>query len=133
MVLDRCFKIPIRHGRIIQISLIICAAAYLPLMLAWNKTAWIFGSNHSITLISCLFVLGMISIGSDIVWVPYTANFGAQYLPAYFVGVGLCALFPSVLSLMQGWFLWGFGNCGGILCRIDFGFFVKGNFCVRKK
>lgn len=102
MLLDRWFKVPIRHGLIIQISLLVCAFAYLPLVLDWDKTVSIFGTSHSITLISCMFILGMISIGSDIVWVPYMANFGAQYLPAYFVGVGWSSLFPSLLSLIQG-------------------------------
>jgi hypothetical protein len=104
MLLERCFKLPFRHGRIIQISLFVCACTYIPLFLAWDKTASIFGTQHSITLILCIFVLGMICISSDIIWVPYTANFGNQYLPAYFVGAGWCALFPSILSLIQGEF-----------------------------
>jgi hypothetical protein len=72
------------------------------MLLAWDKTIYLFGSYHSITLILTAFFFGMISIGSNIVWIPYVSSFGNQYLPAYFVGASFCGLIPSGLGIIQG-------------------------------
>lgn len=102
MLLDRYFKIPIRHGLVIQISLIVCALMYIPMFSAWDKTIHLLGSDHSITLISCMFVMGMITTGSDVVWLPYMSQFEDQYLPAYFLGASVSGVLPGVLSVVQG-------------------------------
>lgn len=102
VLLDRCAKIPFSHGIVIQIALIICVLANLPLAFWWDKIAWIFGSNHSIVILTMAFILGIVNVGSDIVFVPYMRNFENVYFPAYFVGSGLSAVFPSLISIIQG-------------------------------
>ncbi|KAI6222569.1 Riboflavin transporter [Aphelenchoides besseyi] len=102
MILDRYFKIPIRHGLVIQVALIVSALMYIPLIFAWNSTIFLFGTQHSIVLISSIFVMGMIAIGSDIIFMPFMMSFDSVYLSAYFIGIGVSSLLPSLLSIAQG-------------------------------
>ncbi|KAI6170589.1 Riboflavin transporter [Aphelenchoides bicaudatus] len=95
-------KISIPRGKFIQTSLIICTLCNIPLALFWDKTIWLFGSQHSITLIVLGFVLGMFNICSEIVFMPFMANFRPVYLPAYFIGAGLSAMVPSFVAMIQG-------------------------------
>jgi riboflavin transporter 2 len=68
----------------------------------WDKTVWLFGSNHSFVILGMAFIGGMVNVGSDVVFVPYMRNFEDVYLPAYFIGSGLSAVFPSLISIIQG-------------------------------
>ncbi|KAI6181272.1 Riboflavin transporter [Aphelenchoides besseyi] len=96
MVLDRGFKLHIPHGVVIQIALFVCALGNIP------ETAWFFGSSHSIVILLTAFILGTINVGSDVIVMPYMIVFKKLYLPAYFVGAGLSAVIPSLLSIAQG-------------------------------
>ncbi|VDN28410.1 unnamed protein product [Gongylonema pulchrum] len=46
--------------------------------------------------------MALVNATSNVLFMPYMAAFHASYLTAYFVGVGLSALFPSVVSIIQG-------------------------------
>ncbi|KAI6195038.1 Riboflavin transporter [Aphelenchoides besseyi] len=102
MILDRYFRIPIRHGIVIQIALMVTTFMYIPLIFAWDSAISVFGAQYSIVLISSIFVMGMIAIGSDIVFMPFMTTFDSVYLSAYFVGNNISSLLPSLLSIIQG-------------------------------
>lgn len=90
------------HGIVIQMSLIICVLVNIPLAFFWDRTAWIFGGYHSVVILASAFTVGIVNIGSDVVFVPYMRHFKNVYLPAYFIGSGLSAVFPSLISIAQG-------------------------------
>jgi riboflavin transporter 2 len=72
------------------------------MFLAWDRTAVVFRGEYSIVLLGSTFVMGMICIGSDVIWLPYMVAFQTVYLPAYFVGAGISGLLPSLMSIVQG-------------------------------
>lgn len=49
--------------------------------------------------------MALVNGTSNVLFMPYMATFHASYLTAYFVGMGLSALFPSVVSILQGYLL----------------------------
>lgn len=68
----------------------------------WDKTAPIFGAERSIALIIIMFFMALVNATSNVLFMPYMATFHPTYLTAYFVGMGLSSLIPSVFSLIQG-------------------------------
>lgn len=102
MLVDRCTQIPVPRGKFIQASLIVCAVCNIPLALFWDKTIYIFGQYHSLTIIVMAFIIGSINISSEVIYMPYMIEFKSVYLPAYFIGVGLSACIPSLASIVQG-------------------------------
>ncbi|VDM92737.1 unnamed protein product [Onchocerca ochengi] len=46
--------------------------------------------------------MALVNGTSNVLFMPYMATFHASYLTAYFVGMGLSSLFPSVVSILQG-------------------------------
>ena len=51
---------------------------------------------------SLLFGLAIVNAMSNVLFMPFMAQFHPAYLNAYFVGMGLSSLMPSLLSLAQG-------------------------------
>ncbi|KAI6226230.1 Riboflavin transporter [Aphelenchoides fujianensis] len=102
IIVDRIWKIPIRHGVVIQAAIVVAALVQIPMIFGWNWTAVMFGKEHSYVLIGYICVSGAIAIGSTVVFLPFMMTFDPVYLPAYFLGGGVAALFPSILSMIQG-------------------------------
>jgi hypothetical protein len=48
--------------------------------------------------------MAMVNATSNVLFMPYMAAFHPNYLTAYFVGMGLSSLIPSIVSLAQGIF-----------------------------
>uniref|UniRef100_A0A1I7V5I2 Riboflavin transporter n=1 Tax=Loa loa TaxID=7209 RepID=A0A1I7V5I2_LOALO len=46
--------------------------------------------------------MASVNATSNILFMPFMATFHASYLTAYFVGMGLSSLFPSIISILQG-------------------------------
>ncbi|CDW58361.1 Riboflavin transporter 2 [Trichuris trichiura] len=86
------------------ISLIIAIDALTSLLLSffWHKTSPAFDQSHSISLFVLFFIHAMIDCTSSVLYMPYMCNFHPSFTNAYFVGLGLSGLIPSVLSLGQG-------------------------------
>ncbi|KAI6243225.1 Riboflavin transporter [Aphelenchoides fujianensis] len=102
MLFDRCIRIPMRHGVVIQVAMVVSALMHVPMIFGWNWTLVVFGQEHSITFFATIFVFGCIAIGSDVVFMPFMATFDPVYLPAWFVGSGISSLLLALLSLAQG-------------------------------
>ena len=46
--------------------------------------------------------MALVNATSNVLFMPYMATFHPTYLTAYFVGMGLSSLIPSIFSLAQG-------------------------------
>uniref|UniRef100_A0A914YZI8 Riboflavin transporter n=1 Tax=Panagrolaimus superbus TaxID=310955 RepID=A0A914YZI8_9BILA len=102
LILKKCTtfdfpKAPLIQGMLILITICSLATAFL-----WDKTAFIFGEERSISLIIIMFFMALVNTTSNVLFMPYMATFHPTYLTAYFHGMGLSALIPSAFSLIQG-------------------------------
>ncbi|CAD6192370.1 unnamed protein product [Caenorhabditis auriculariae] len=82
--------------------LLLACACQLGLVFLWQNTAVVFGTERSLPLYLLLFGLAIVNAMSSVLFLPFMAQFHPAYLNAYFHGMGLSALIPSVLSLIQG-------------------------------
>ncbi|KAH7726746.1 hypothetical protein AAVH_05633 [Aphelenchoides avenae] len=101
-ILLKCLKLDLPHAPIIQSLLVFGACCYVPLAFLWPTTANIFGAERSWLLIVCTFGLGLVCLMSDLVFMPFMDYFSTKYLTAYFIGMGLSGLLPSVVAIVQG-------------------------------
>uniref|UniRef100_A0A5S6QSQ0 Riboflavin transporter n=1 Tax=Trichuris muris TaxID=70415 RepID=A0A5S6QSQ0_TRIMR len=68
----------------------------------WHKSCQAFGQSRSIPLFVLFFLHAMINCTSNVLYMPYMYRFHPKFTNAYFVGLGLSGLIPSILSLGQG-------------------------------
>lgn len=68
----------------------------------YNRTAVLFGSDHSVALFALTFFTALTACTSSVLFMPYMGRFKEIYLVTYFVGEGLSGLLPSVVALIQG-------------------------------
>uniref|UniRef100_A0A914EKT1 Riboflavin transporter n=1 Tax=Acrobeloides nanus TaxID=290746 RepID=A0A914EKT1_9BILA len=101
-ILHKCTNLTIPTAPVIQVLLIICTATNFVLAFTCKTTGIIFGQEHSIALIAVMFFMALVNSTSNVLFLPYMATFQPGYLTAYFVGMGLSALVPSLFSLIQG-------------------------------
>ncbi|XP_014678622.1 PREDICTED: riboflavin transporter 2-like [Priapulus caudatus] len=88
---------PIIYGiLIIQIVATFCVALF------WQRTTVIGGEDHSTALFILMFFIAICNTTSNIVFLPFMARYRHEYITALFVGMGLSALLPSVVALVQG-------------------------------
>ncbi|CAF0857715.1 unnamed protein product [Brachionus calyciflorus] len=91
------------YVNVIYVILTIGALSCFLLAFFWNKTAEVFGQNHSIGLIILNFCLALLDGTSSVTFLPYIGtNFIKEYIIPNYIGESLAALIPSVLSLIQG-------------------------------
>lgn len=83
---------------IIIVGVIACCV----LAMFWQKTVFVFGSNRSVWLLSCIFILSMLDCTSSLVFFDYMKRFRTEYLKAAFLGEALTAVIPTILILAQG-------------------------------
>lgn len=101
-LLLKCANVSISAPPLIFVMLLICTSAEFFLAFYWDHTLEIFGAQHSVVLMILLFIMSTINATSNVLFMPYMAAFHPNYLTAYFVGMGLSSLIPSVVSLIQG-------------------------------
>ncbi|KAI6174779.1 Riboflavin transporter [Aphelenchoides bicaudatus] len=101
-LLLKCANVTVSAPPLIFILMLICTAAEFLLAFFWDQTFEVFGNKHSVVLMILLFVMAMVNATSNVLFMPYMAAFHPNYLTAYFVGMGLSSLVPSIVSLLQG-------------------------------
>ncbi|CAD5228559.1 unnamed protein product [Bursaphelenchus xylophilus] len=101
-LLDHKNRIKISTAPIIELALVIVAIAILLVGHFNDFTVEIGGSKRSIVVYICMFFVGSVSILSDVLFIPYMKNLPAAYFQAFFVGLGMSALMPSIFSIIQG-------------------------------
>ncbi|XP_013097511.1 solute carrier family 52, riboflavin transporter, member 3-A isoform X2 [Stomoxys calcitrans] len=68
----------------------------------YDKTAKIFGEQHSVALFALTISTAFTACTSSVLFMPYMGRFKEIYLVTYFMGEGLSGLLPSVVALIQG-------------------------------
>uniref|UniRef100_A0A914XJC1 Riboflavin transporter n=1 Tax=Plectus sambesii TaxID=2011161 RepID=A0A914XJC1_9BILA len=101
-VISKCIHKELKPAPVITGMLAFGCVCTVLLALFWDRTAFIGGERRSVALFLAFFGLAIVNCTSNVLFMPYMAAFHHSYLTAYFVGMGLSALFPSVVSLIQG-------------------------------
>ncbi|KAK5973267.1 Riboflavin transporter rft-1 [Trichostrongylus colubriformis] len=97
-----CKTVEIPHIRLIFLFLLLACACQLGLVFLWKDTVAIGSKRYSLALYLLLFGLAVVDAMSNVLFMPFMANFHPSYLNAYFVGMGFSSLIPSILALIQG-------------------------------
>ncbi|KHJ87745.1 hypothetical protein OESDEN_12474 [Oesophagostomum dentatum] len=100
-----CDSINVPTVPLITGFLSLACACQFGLVFLWWKTVSIGSGEYSVALYLLLFGLALVNATSNVLFMPFMAQFHHAYLNAYFVGMGLSSLIPSLLSLVQGKFL----------------------------
>ncbi len=101
-VLHKCSHWEMHKPLAIVILLVFCSVCTGLLCFFWQWTAFIFGNERSVALLILMFGMAMVNATSNVLFMPYMACLNVSYLSAYFVGMGLSALVPSLVALAQG-------------------------------
>ncbi|KAK6755270.1 hypothetical protein RB195_013942 [Necator americanus] len=97
-----CQSISLPTAHLITAFLVFACACQFGLVFMWWWTIQIGSGEYSIALYLLLFGLALVNATSNVLFMPFMARFHHAYLNAYFVGMGLSSLIPSLLSLVQG-------------------------------
>uniref|UniRef100_A0A915Q1T5 Adenylate kinase n=1 Tax=Setaria digitata TaxID=48799 RepID=A0A915Q1T5_9BILA len=100
-IIRKCSKVSPPVTAIILILLMFCCLCTVLMGLFWSKTIFLFGQERSVVLMVLLFGMALVNSTSNVLFMPFMASFHASYLTAYFVGMGLSSLFPSIISILQ--------------------------------
>lgn len=100
--LFRKFSLKVHEDRWILGLLVVGSSMMGLLALFHDKTAIVFGAEHSVALFVLTFFVAAISCTSSVLFMPYLRNFKAMYLMSYFVGEGLGGVIPGITALLQG-------------------------------
>uniref|UniRef100_A0A914HCP5 Riboflavin transporter n=1 Tax=Globodera rostochiensis TaxID=31243 RepID=A0A914HCP5_GLORO len=101
-VLHKCARLNIKKPPLILCLLLFSTISMLLLALFWESTFFVFGAQRSVAIILLTFLMALVSSTSNVLFLPFMAVFHPNYLTAYFVGMSLSSLVPSVLKLVQG-------------------------------
>ncbi|VDK75104.1 unnamed protein product [Litomosoides sigmodontis] len=101
-IVHKFSKISIPVSAVVLALLIFCCLCTVLMALFWSQTIFAFGQERSVILMILLCGMALVNGTSNVLFMPYMATFHASYLTAYFVGMGLSALFPSIISILQG-------------------------------
>lgn len=100
--MHKCTNFNVPQAPAIQVMLIFCTVCMFAMSFTWHITAPMFGESHAVALIGLMLLVALVNSTSNVLFMPYMITFHPVYLTAYFVGMGLSSLFPSVVSLAQG-------------------------------
>ncbi|EFP00333.1 hypothetical protein CRE_18963 [Caenorhabditis remanei] len=101
-IIHKGIKVTIPTVPLIFVFMILACCCQLGLCFFWDDTGYIFGAIRSWPLYLLLFGLAIVDAISSVLFLPFMAQFHPAFLNAYFVGMGLSALIPSIFSLIQG-------------------------------
>jgi len=93
------------HIRVLLISamLILSGIGILLVAFLYDIPSTIGNSQHSVWLFLAIFIMSIPCTTSDLLNLPYIYKFAdSSFVTSYFIGMGLSALIPSGLSLIQG-------------------------------
>jgi riboflavin transporter 2 len=91
------FEVPVNF--ILLLSSITFAIAFASL---WDKTAYLFGTEQSVSLMLLCFFSAIADCMSSTTFIPFLHRYEPVYLNAYFFGEALTALLPALLGIIQG-------------------------------
>ena len=83
---------------IISIGIVSCFV----MAMFWKQTAFLFGRDRSVWLLSAVITLSILDCTSSLVFFDYMKRFRTRYLIAAFIGEGLSGFIPTIFALIQG-------------------------------
>ncbi|KAF8382333.1 rft-1 [Pristionchus pacificus] len=83
---------------LILAALLMAVSCQSGLAVFWSYTA----GGYSVLLYAFMFGLALVNATSNVLFMPFMSQYHPSLLHAYFVGMGLSSLVPSLLSLGQG-------------------------------
>lgn len=101
-IIHKCTNLSLPPAPAIQALLIFCTISMFAMAFSWQATAVVFGESHAVALIVLMLFVALVNSTSNVLFMPYMITFHPVYLTAYFVGMGLSSLIPSIVSLAQG-------------------------------
>ncbi|GMR58406.1 hypothetical protein PMAYCL1PPCAC_28601 [Pristionchus mayeri] len=96
-VLHKCCC-SLSSGALIIAALFMAVACQSGLAVFWSYTV----GGYSVLLYAFMFGVALVNATSNVLFMPFMSQFHPSLFPAYFVGMGLSSLVPSLLSLAQG-------------------------------
>ncbi|VDM46566.1 unnamed protein product [Toxocara canis] len=91
------------HAILIPIMLIMSGAGLLMAAFVYDHPAVTSSSKHSYWLFVAFFIMSIPCTTSDVLFMPYITKLeSTKYVATFFIGMGLSALIPSAVSLIQG-------------------------------
>ncbi|CAD5220666.1 unnamed protein product [Bursaphelenchus okinawaensis] len=94
-------RITISAAPIIITALLIVSTVTLFIGIFNDVTVYIAGAQRSIVIYIGIFFVGVVSVLSDVLFMPYMRNLPKMYFNSFFVGMGMSALVPSIFSIIQ--------------------------------
>uniref|UniRef100_A0A0N5AVK4 Riboflavin transporter n=1 Tax=Syphacia muris TaxID=451379 RepID=A0A0N5AVK4_9BILA len=89
---------------LIPAMLLMAAGGLIMAAFVYDKPCTVAGGKHSYLLFVAFFIMSMPCTVSDVMFMPYITRFnGTHIVTTFFVGMGLSALVPSAVSLVQGY------------------------------
>lgn len=87
---------------VVYVIISVGAIASILLVLFWDHTSDILGSEHSTALLVLTAFLSLVDCTSSVVYLPYMKRLQPQYMSALYIGEGMSGLVPGVVGLTQG-------------------------------
>ncbi|KTF72715.1 hypothetical protein cypCar_00030654 [Cyprinus carpio] len=87
---------------VIHIIQVLAVVASVFLALFWSQVVTVAGEPRSVPFLLLTFILSLVCCTSNVTFLPFMFHYPPQYIRTFFVGQGLCALFPCVVALGQG-------------------------------
>uniref|UniRef100_A0A7I4YWV6 Riboflavin transporter n=1 Tax=Haemonchus contortus TaxID=6289 RepID=A0A7I4YWV6_HAECO len=97
-----CRSVSVPRVPLITAFLALACFCQLSLAFAWWWTVPFGSREYSVALYLLLLGLALVNATSNVLFMPFMAQFHHAYLNAYFVGMGFSSLVPSILTLLQG-------------------------------
>ncbi len=87
---------------VIHMLQVLAVVAAVFLALFWSQLVIVAGEPRSVPFLLLTFILSFVCCTSNVTFLPFMFRYPPQYIRTFFVGQGLCALFPCVVALGQG-------------------------------
>ena len=97
-----CISCDSKDVSIIYMAALLTLSCYVLLAIFWEETSLIAGAQHSTALIVLLSFIFLADSTCSIFCLGFMANFKAQYMSSFYLGLHCSGLVASVLGFIQG-------------------------------
>jgi riboflavin transporter 2 len=92
----------IRDSTAIYVLLTIATVASLCFALFHQETAYVFGGERSVAILTSMFGFALVGCSSSVLFMPYMGRFKEFYLVTYLFGEDVSGLVTSLVVMVQG-------------------------------
>uniref|UniRef100_A0AC35UAC6 Riboflavin transporter n=1 Tax=Rhabditophanes sp. KR3021 TaxID=114890 RepID=A0AC35UAC6_9BILA len=98
----KCTQVKINTSYVIGGLILFCSLCLGLASLYWDSIMEFSNTHISLAFMGLVFGMACVNSTSNVLFMPYMASFNPELLNAYFFGMGLSSLVPSIVSLIQG-------------------------------